>query len=441
MPSSKSPSVSSSMTEVLKGLSYRQLLTLEYDWLFWGRDKQVMGPSGACADTADEWRTWLILAGRGWGKTRTGAEFIRAQVESGGAKRIALVGHTWADVRDVMIEGESGLLSISAPWMRPTFEISKRRLTWPNGAVAYGFSGCEPDQLRGPQFDCAWVDEIAKFDSPAAWQQLQLALRLGASPKAVVTTTPKAHKWLRELAESGSTLLTTGTTFENKAHLAPAFLAQIKDQYAGTRLGRQEVDAEFLWDTPGALWSHAELDKIRLKKVLEDLDRIVVAVDPAVSKGGAASDETGIVVAGAVMEKGRVVRLYVLADYSLRAAPDQWMGVVLKAYEMYQANMVVAETNQGGALIESLLRQRAPDVAYQGVQARHGKLMRAEPVAALYEQGRVKHLQGLEALEDQMAGYTGMGAEKSPDRLDALVLGLTWLTQPPRARTARLSGF
>ncbi len=406
----------------LDSLSLEELYTLKYTWSFWARAKQL-------PPEKTSWRTWLILAGRGWGKTRTGAEFIRSQIENGKAGRIALVGETWADVRDVMIEGESGILSICPPWNRPVFETSKKRLTWPNGAQAFAFSAHEPDQLRGPQFDCAWADEIAKYPTPESWDQLMFALRLGEDPKCIATTTPRPQKWLKKLAENEDTYLVTGSTHENAANLAAAFLSEILDKYEGTRLGRQEIEARFLEDTEGALWTRSMLEKITIGH-LPELDRVVVAVDPAVS-AGSQSDNTGIIVVGKKDNQG-----FVLADYSVKAAPLVWARRAVEAYHHFKADRIIAEANQGGDLVESMIRTVDPSIAYKSVHATRGKLVRAEPIAALYEQGRVFHCTHLSDLEDEMCTYNGTG--KSPDRLDALVWGLTHLLVKPVYRAGMM---
>lgn len=452
------------ITPYLEPLSQSELTALQYDWPFWARDKQLPPGSTDTEPHKTDWRIWLILAGRGWGKTRTGAEFIRQQVSCGNAERIALVGETWADVRDVMIEGESGLLSIHPFEDRPNYEPSKRRLTWPNGAQAFAYSASEPDQLRGPQFDLAWADELAKWDNPgtsvsqppAAWNNLLLTLRLGSNPRVVATTTPRPLKWMQSLAMDSHTTLTSGTTYENAANLAPAFLEQIIRQYEGTNIGRQELDAQFLLEAPGALWNRQQLAEITVDRIPEDFSRIVVAVDPAVS-ATKTSDETGIVVVGlteSITEAEathsqlnstppfKASKAYVLADWSLKASPDQWARAVVQAAEVFAADRIVAEANQGGEMVETLIRMVDPNAPITRVHATRGKLTRAEPVAALYEQKRVYHTRGLNELEEQMCHYTGSGA--SPDRLDALVWGIHHLMLSDSSRRfgmARTTGW
>ncbi|EDP66816.1 hypothetical protein BAL199_17183 [alpha proteobacterium BAL199] len=408
-------------TKILNELTGREAAVLLHDWPFWARPKQLP-PAG-------DWRVWLILAGRGFGKTRTGAEWVRGLAESGRARRIALVAETAADARDVMIEGESGLLACCAPWGRPKYEPSKRRVTWPNGAIATSFSADDPDQLRGPQFDAAWADEIAKWRYEAAWDNLMLGLRLGADPRCVATTTPKPRAWLARLMADPGTVVTRGATRENAGNLAPGFLDQILARYAGTRLGRQEIDGEFLTEIPGALWTRTLIEGARaLPGAVPGLARIIVAVDPAVTSGSD-SDETGIVVAGVDGEG----RFWVLEDLSGRMSPDLWARRSADAYRRHHADAVVCEVNQGGDLVVATLRTVDGSLPVRAVRATRGKRLRAEPVAALYEQGRVRHAGPFPELEDQMAGFTGASGDASPDRLDALVWALTDLAfdRPP----------
>ncbi|WP_420562618.1 DNA-packaging protein [Thalassobaculum sp.] len=409
---------------LLTGLSDREAAHLLHDWPLWARDKQLPPPG--------DWRVWLILAGRGFGKTRTGAEWVRALAEGQRAGRIALVGETASDARDVMVEGESGLLACCPPWARPHYEPSKRRLTWPNGAMASCFSADDPDQLRGPQFDTAWADEIAKWRYEAAWDNLMLGLRLGLDPRCVATTTPKPRAWLSRLMADPRTAVTRGGTRENAANLAPAFLQQILARYDGTRLGRQEIEGEYLVDTPGALWTRALLAASRHDGAVPELARIVVAVDPAVTSGSE-SDETGIVVAGRDGSGG----FWVLEDLTARLSPDLWARRAVEAYGRHRADAVVCEVNQGGDLVAATLRTVDPALPVRSVRATRGKRLRAEPVAALYEQGKVRHAGAFPELEDQMTGFTGAAGEASPDRLDALVWALTDLMTGPRAAESR----
>ncbi|MCH6587818.1 MAG: DNA-packaging protein [Proteobacteria bacterium] len=402
---------------------------LIYDWRFWARPKQLAPPeSGAGGD----WTTWLVLAGRGFGKTRCGAEWVRAQVcgttplARGQARRVALVAETAADARDVMIEGESGLLAVHPPEFRPLYQPSKRRLVWPNGARATLYNAIEPDQLRGPQHDLAWADELAKWrHAEATWDQLQFGLRLGARPRQCVTTTPRPIKTLKSLIEDPDTVITRGTSYENMANLAPAFIKRIIKRYEGTRLGRQELNAELLDDVPGALWTRARIDALRVAKAPE-LVRVVVAVDPAAGSGDR-SAETGIVVAGL----GADGHGYVLDDASLRATPDAWGRAAVSAYRRWQADRIIGEVNHGGEMIEHVIRTVDENVSYKAVRASRGKARRAEPVAALDEQGKVHHVGAFPELEDQMCAMTADfergAAGFSPDRVDARVWALTEL--------------
>lgn len=408
-----------SRAAALEAFTEDELTELEYLWPAHARPKQL-APAGA-------WRTWLVMAGRGFGKTRVGAEWIREKAEADPRGRFALVAATAADARDTMVEGESGILAISPPSFRPNYEPSKRRLTWPNGARATLFSADEPDRLRGPQHHAAWADELAAWRYDDAWDQLQFGLRLGKDPRAVVTTTPRPTPLVRALIKDPTTIVTRGSTYENRANLAPAFLEKIVRKYEGTRLGRQELDAELLDDVPGALWKRADIDRRRVRQV-PDLRRIVVAIDPAVT-AQADSDETGIVVAGAGMcscDRGvPALHGFVLADRSGRSHPAEWAKAAVDEYRSRKADRIVAEVNQGGDLVESTIRTIDRSVSYRAVHAAKGKRTRAEPVAALYEQGKVHHVGSFAALEDQMTTWDPLVDEKSPDRVDALVYALT----------------
>ncbi|MGH7113408.1 MAG: DNA-packaging protein [Stellaceae bacterium] len=404
---------------LIAALSPAEARALLYDWQFWARPSQL--PPGG------DWRVWLLLAGRGFGKTRTGAELVRARVSARTALRVALVAPTAADARDVMVEGESGILAISPPWDRPRYEPSKRRLTWPNGAIATLYSADEPARLRGPQHDAAWCDELASWRYPEAWDMLMFGLRLGADPRVVVTTTPRPTKLLRELAADRTVTITRGTTYENRANLAADFIEQIVRKYEGTRLGRQEIEAEILEDVPGGLWSRGVIEAARARTA-PDLVRVVIAIDPAATSG-ADADETGIIVAG----KDRQEHGWVLADLSGRYKPAEWAKAAIAAYRAHRADRMVAEVNNGGEMVEATLRVIEPNLAFAAVHASRGKVTRAEPVAALYEQGRVHHLGSFPQLEDQMCNLGGGAraevdsrrAGSSPDRADALVWALT----------------
>ncbi len=407
--------------EFLAGLTEAQAEALLYDWRgFHARPAQI-APDG-------DWFIWLALAGRGFGKTRMGAEWVREQVEAGNATRIALVAETAADARDVMVEGPSGILAVHPPQKRPLYEPSKRRLTWPNGAVATLFNAVEPDQLRGPQFDCAWSDELAKWRyAQETWDMLQFGLRLGSDPRQLVTTTPRPIAIVRDLvaraARGDGVVVTRGRTQDNRANLASGFIREIEARYAGTRLGRQELEGEILDDAPGALWTRRGLDEWRRAQA-PGLTRIVVAVDPPATSGEDA-DECGIVCA-AIGEDGRG---YVLADRSMRGTPEQWARRAVSVAHEFNADRVVAEVNNGGEMVEAVIRAVAPNLSYRDVRASRGKHVRAEPISALYEQGRVSHVGAFPQLEDQLVMITASGYEGpgSPDRADALVWALTEL--------------
>jgi predicted phage terminase large subunit-like protein len=371
---------------------------------------------------------WLFLGGRGTGKTRSGSEWVRELVETGAARHIALVGPTFGDTRDIMIEGPSGILAVSSPWCRPEYEPSKHRLTWPNGAVASHFSSEEADRLRGPQHDALWADELASWKDPqSTWDMAMFGLRVG-HPRWLVTTTPRPIKLLKALLarEGQDVCVTRGTTFENAANLAPSFLETIKTRYGGTRLGRQELNAELLEDVAGALWSRAMIDDAALKTPLPDMARVVVAIDPSGTAGALdEGDSIGIVVAG----KGVDGKAYVLADRTCKLSPDGWGRRAVAAYQEFKADRIIAERNFGGAMVEHVIRTVDNSVSYREVTASRGKIARAEPVAALYEQGRVKHAHSFPELEDEMCAMTsdGYAGDGSPDRADALVWALSEL--------------
>jgi len=376
-----------------------------------------------------DWNGWVIMAGRGWGKNFTGAGWVNELVESRSAGRIGLVAATAADARDVMVEGESGLLRMASPWNRPVYEPSKRRLTWPSGAIATTFSSEEADRLRGPEHDAAWADELAAWNEPqSTWDMLQFGMRLGKRPRWLVTTTPRPIKLLKELlARQGSDVVVTrGNTFENEANLAPTFLTAVRSRYEGTRLGRQELNAELLSDMPGALWQLDWIDRSRVAKAPENLRRIVVAIDPAVSNNEG-SDETGLVVAGISADK----HVYVLEDLSGRYAPHEWAAMAIEAYRRHKADRIIAEINNGGAMVEATIRTVDSRVSFKSVHASRGKVVRAEPIAALYEQSKVHHVGNYPILEDQQCAFTSdfdrNRAGYSPDRVDALVWALTEL--------------
>jgi len=398
----------------------------------WARDDQLP-PS-----EHDTWRVWLLLGGRGAGKTRAGAEWVRAQAlglwdgDARRARRIALIGETFADVRRVMIEGASGLLAVHAANERPLFEASNGRIVWPNGSVAHVFSAEAPDALRGPQFEFAWCDEIAKWREPdQVWDMLQFALRLGRSPRVCVTTTPRPLPFLKALLADAATVTKRASTHDNAGNLAPGFVTEMERRYQGSVLGRQELLGQIVEGEQGALWRRDWIESSRAG-VVPDLRRIVVAVDPPVT-ATKNSDACGIVVAGEA-EDGHV---FVLADVTLEGRePHVWARAAVAAYHAYRADHIVAETNQGGDLVVAILKQMDENVPVRKVVATRGKWLRAEPVAALYAEGRVSHVGRLEKLEAQMMAFGGDGrvGGRSPDRLDALVWALTDLKLTPLAR-------
>jgi phage terminase large subunit-like protein len=413
----------------LRRLDDLEAALLEHRWEFWARREQLPPPG--------DWQVWLVLAGRGFGKTRAGAEWVRAEVESGRRRRLALVGATERDVRKIMVEGESGILAVSPPWFMPRYEPSKAQLVWPDGARADLYSAEEPDRLRGPSHDGAWADELAAWGAlEETWSNLEMTLRLGVEPRRVVTTTPRPRKLLADLLADAATAVVRGITYDNAMNLAPGFLERLRRSYEGTRLGRQELHAEMLSEAEGALWRRARIEDCRVARA-PDLARVVVAIDPAVSRGVGAA-ETGIVVAG----RGADGRGYVLADLSGRHAPDRWAAIAAEAYHRFAADRVVAEVNNGGDLVAATLRAVDAALPLRSVHASRGKRARAEPVAALYEQGRVRHVGAFPALEDQMVNWEATGAEASPDRLDALVWALTdlMLGRSGEPRLRRLGG-
>lgn len=372
------------------------------------------------------WRVWLVMAGRGFGKTRTGAETVRIWATQKGYRRIALLGQTEQDVRSVMVEGESGLLNVCAAGQdAPVYQPSRRQLVWPNGALAQTYGADRHDKLRGPQFDAAWVDELAKFRKAAqVWDQLMFCLRLGPSPRVIVTTTPRPLPLVKNLLNDPGVVLSRGSTFDNASHLSPAFLETMRQSYEGTPLGDQELHARIVNTTEHTLWTPEMIRQAWTSDGPPDprsLSVIVVGVDPAVSEHEQ-GDETGIVVAA----RDPLGNGYVLGDYSLRSAPAFWVPRVIEAYRHHRAHLVVAETNQGGDLVSHLLRVSDPGVRVRSVRAVRSKRQRAEPVAALYRQGRIRHTVPLPVLEQQMMQFPE-DLPGSPDRLDALVWAMTEL--------------
>lgn len=403
----------------------------KYEALFawealWARPEQVEPPG--------DWEIWFLLAGRGFGKTRTGAEWVRKQVEGGEMRRLALIAPTAADYRDVMVEGDSGLLTISRPDFMPDWEPSKRRLTWPNGAIATCYAAETPNRLRGPQHDGFWGDEPAFWKYPSeTFDNLQFGLRLGLHPRGVLTSTPKPIRLVRDILQDPATVVTGGSTYDNALNLAPRALRRLRRKYEGTTLGRQELYAELLSEVPGALWRRATIDRLRVEPaLLPEMFRIVIAIDPAASSSDEA-DETGIVAAGL----GTDYHGYVLRDRSGRFHPQEWAQRAIDLYRELKADLIVGEVNNGGEMVQTIIATIDPRIPFKAIHASRGKHVRAEPVAALYEQERVHHLRlgpmedeagrlipAFEDLEDQMCTWTS-DMKESPDRMDALVYALT----------------
>lgn len=407
--------------EILASLTEAQAQELLWDWRAWARPNQL-APEG-------DWLTWLVLAGRGFGKTRCGAEWVREEVNAKRASRIALVAETQKDLEEVMVFGDSGIASVFPPHQRPKITKKPVRIEFHTGAVATGYNATEPDQLRGPQFDCAWGDELAKWRyAQETWDMLQFGLRLGDHPRQIVTTTPRPIPLLKEILAAETTKVSRGITTDNRINLAPSFIKNVIDKYAGTRLGRQELSAEILDDVPDALWTRAALDRDRRKPdQIPPLRRVVVAIDPAAKKNEVVEDgaATGIVVAG-VGEDGRG---YVLDDATCRESPNGWARKAVACFDRYEGDCIVGEINNGGDMVESTVRAVRNTVPFKEVTASRGKWTRAEPIAALYEQGRISHVGTFADLEDEMVNFgpNGMPNGASPDHLDACVWALTEL--------------
>lgn len=411
---------------LLKDLSDGLISTLLYDWEgLWARPSQLLPPG--------DWNTWLILAGRGFGKTRTGSETTRSAVEKGLATRIALVAPTAADARDTMVEGESGLLAACPPWFRAHYEPSKRRVTWKRGghevARATLFSAEEPERLRGPQHDWLWGDEPASWpNAEEAWAQLQLGLRLGRKPRAIVTGTPKPVDLIVKLVKESegpkpTTFVTRGSTYENSANLAANFIEQIGRLYGNSRLGRQEIFAELLTAVAG-IFDMKKVEAARLEQFAGPFERIVVAVDPS-QNSGSGNDETGVMVVGVAGGHG-----YVLEDASLKGSPDEWARRVAEKFHEWQADSVVAEVNVGGEMVEFTLRTVDDALPVKTVRAMRGKAKRAEPIAALFEQGKIHLVGKFPKLEQQMRTFTGINGKRD-DRTDAMCWGFHELLVTP----------
>ncbi len=408
-----------------------QAEVIKADWLLWARSDQK-------PPERTSWSVWLVLGGRGAGKTRTGAEWIKGMAlgmpgfADMPAERIALVGETQGQVRDVMIEGVSGLLAIHTRWERPDWYPSRRRLEWPNGAIAQVFSAEDPEGLRGPQFSAAWSDELAKWPNlQECWDMLQFGLRLGDRPRQIVTTTPRPAPLLKRLLADPHVAVSRAATAANRYNLAPEFIRSITETYGGTRLGRQEIDGEIVEESADALWTRAMIEGCR-EPAPGGLARIVVAVDPPASSSQRA-DSCGLVVAGVDADGFG----HVLEDGTVSGArPHEWAQMAIALYRRFEADALVVEVNQGGEMATSVIREVDSGVPVTAVRATRGKYLRAEPVAALYAQGRVRHAGRFPALEDEMCdfGPAGLSSGRSPDRLDALVWALTHLMLMAKGR-------
>ena len=413
------------VAEILKQLGPQQSEELRYNWEFWARPEQLE-PTG-------DWNAWLALAGRGWGKTRAGAEWVRHRIKKGD-KIVHCVAPTKGDVRRVMVEGDSGLLNVCWKGDKtyrgksigfPVWSPTNNTLTWENGSKAVFFSAEDPERLRGPQAYSAWTDELCAWrNAQETWDMMMFGLRLGRKPQVFITTTPKTTKLLRNIIDDEKTVVSKGSTYDNSANLADTFLDAVRKTYEGTRLGRQELYAEILDEASGALWNRTLLHKCEIDRdEVPPLSRIVVAVDPAVTNK-TDSDMTGIIVAG-IDQEGTA---YVIEDHTDRYSPKEWAAKAIQLYHDHMADRIVAERNQGGDMVRHTLQTEDENVPIKLVHASRGKMARAEPVSALYEQGKVRHVKGLNDLEDQMVQWEPLGSIGSPDRLDAMVWALTDLS-------------
>lgn len=396
------------------------LSELQYEWVLNARAPQYI-PEG-------NWRVWIALAGRGFGKTRTGAETVRIWARH--YDYVNLIGATSADARDIMIEGESGILRICPKDERPEYIANKNLLRWPNGSKSLIFTAEKPERLRGKQHSKLWMDELAAWQYTESYDQAMLGLRLGDNPQAFVSTTPRPTKLIKQIVKDPSNIVTRGSTYDNSDNLAPAFIQEIIKTYEGTRLGRQELNAEILEDNPDALWQLDKIDALRVSQPPDRFKRIVVAVDPAVTDSES-SCETGIIVAGLSYDN----QGYILKDYSMKGTANQWATKVVDAYKNLEADRVIGEANNGGDLIEAVIRAKDPTISYKKVTASRGKTKRAEPISALYEQGRVHHVGTFAKLEDQMCSWNPLlddSEQDSPDRMDAAVWALSELMLKPQ---------
>ncbi len=432
----------SMVKEWLAKIPAAELKAIKYRWDFWARPKQL--PPGG------DWSTWFVCAGRAFGKTRIGSEWVRSimcgstPLAPGTYRRIAIIAETEKDMIETVAKGPSGILAVHPPDFRPTF-VSKgvnAGFTWPNGAVALIYNGTRPDQLRGPGPDAAWCDELAKWQfAKETWDNLQFSMRGGNDPRVLVTTTPRPLQIIKDLIDDPATVTVRGSLYENRANLPSKYINRVLERYAGTRLGRQEIEGEIIDDVPGALWTRAMLDATRKKSsdIIPPMQRLVVAIDPAAkaSEDDDETSETGIIVAGIGTDGAG----YVIDDRSCRLGPVGWAKVAIAAYDRYEADSIIAEINNGGEMVEALIRAQRSTVKVETVHATRGKVVRAEPVAALYEQGRISHIGSFPALEDQLITFTPFGIEgdRGSDRADALVWALTKLFPTLTSRERRKS--
>ncbi len=403
--------------EEIAKLPIEDRAALAWSWEFAARPSQRL-PDG-------DWIYWILLCGRGYGKTRTGSETVRQWIKEG-FNYVNLIGATADDARDVMVLGESGILAVCPPWERPEYRVSQRKLVWPNGAESLIFTADEPDRLRGKQSQKLYCDELAAWRYPEAWDQAKLGLRLGRKPQVIITTTPRPTALVKGIVADPHTVVTSGTTLENRANLAAPFIDAVIKKYEGTRLGRQEIEGQILEDNPGALFKRGDIDRNRVIAA-PDLRRIVIAIDPA-AKSVAGSDDTGIVVAG-VADVENSTHGFILDDATMTLAkPEEWASKAIALYKAHKADRIIAEGNNGGEMIESVIRAKDGNVPVTIVTATRGKEIRAEPVSALYEQARIHHVGNFARLEDELCEWDPQDkSAKSPNRLDAMVWAITAL--------------
>lgn len=412
--------------QLFETLNHQQMETVQKDWKFWARPEQL--------PPNQKWRTWAFLGGRGAGKTRAASEWVVEMLEANNAHNIALIGPNYQDVRDIMVEGHSGILNCSNPDFKPVFEPSNRRIVWPNGAKANLYSAEAPESLRGPQFDLAWGDEFAAWvDGDAVLDVLRPALRLGKNPRLMLTTTPRPVTWVKALFDDPNCIICHSSSMANRANLADGIIEELEQRWADSIWARQELLGELIEDPEGALWTREDIKTARKIAEPETFDEIVVAIDPP-SSSHRNSDYCGIIVAGCKDDIG-----FVIDDMSIQGkSPDEWAKIAANAYEQYGANRIIAEANQGGEMVRTILSLHSPNSMVTLKYAQKSKRVRAEPINILYRKGRVGHLKHMPALEDEMCRFGAQGFKKSPDRMDALVWAIGHLLLnnfEPRARS------